>query len=145
MIRRETQAIVVVLVVLALGVIYLGNYVSALKTRVDEIDWLVIETSITIDNGTDVRTETVHLTRGGTALEALNRIATVETEVYSFGVSVTAIDGLRKDKWDSEGMFWYFYTWNEVKNNWEPIPVGVGKYELSDGENFKAVYEYHSW
>lgn len=145
MIRRETQAMIIALVVLALGVIYLGDYVGALKTRVDEIDWLVIETSITIDNGTDVRTETVHMTRGGTALEALNRIATVETTVYSFGVSVDAIDGLHDNKWDSEGMFWYFYTWNEAGNKWDSIPVGVGKYELSDGENFKAVYEYHSW
>jgi hypothetical protein len=136
---------VVALVVLALGVIYIGAQVNALETRVKEIDWLVIETSITIDNGTDARTETVYMTRGATALEALNRIATVETKVYSFGVSVQAIDGLQKEIWDSEGMFWYFYTWNEAENKWDPIPVGVGKYELSDGENFKAVYEYHSW
>jgi len=141
LVGRDVQAVVVVLVVLALALVYVGYGVSVLESRVEKLERSIIEVGVLIDNGAGVRVETLHLTAGATALEALNRVAVLETKVYpGLGVSVISIDGISKVP--ENKMYWIFYTWNREKAGWEPIPVGVGKYRLSDGENFAAVYQY---
>jgi hypothetical protein len=142
-VERSVQAVAVVFIILALGMIYLGSQVNSLQGRVEKLEWMVIKVSVTIDNGSGSRTEVVYLTRGATALEALNRVAAVGTKLYSFGVFVTSIDGIANVP--ENHMYWMFYTWNAKENKWGAIPVGVGKYELSDGENFKASYERVVW
>lgn len=97
----------VVLVILVLGLIYLGSQnaklehdvrelrdtkntiVNALTVRLTKLEELLIECEVTINNGTATKTETVYPTKGATALEALRRIAVVETTFYRGLGSIT--------------------------------------------------------
>ncbi len=132
----------VVLLVMALGLVYLGHSVLALQERVNELEWTIVDVGVTIDNGTALKEGTVHLTRGATALDALRRVAIVETQYYpGLGEFITSIDGLSQDPETSQ--YWMFYVWNE--NGWVLAPVGAGSYQLEDGDNIKFSYEVVSW
>lgn len=129
---------------LGLGLVYLGSQVHSLRERVDEVDYLVIDGRISIDNGTDVSTKTVHLTRGATALEALRRIATVETTVYpGSGEFITGINGLDENK--ASGRYWMIYRWSENEGNWSLLQVGASSYRLKNEDNIRFSYEKPSW
>ena len=64
LIKRETQVITVILVVLALGLIHVGHQVSVLGERIREIEKVVgpITVGVTINYGNEnFRTETVRM------------------------------------------------------------------------------------
>lgn len=106
---------------------------------------ITVEVGATIDYGDNMgRTETVYLSKGSTALDAFRRIATLETKYYSsLGEYVVAIDGIREDAGASK--YWQWYIWQEDTASWGWAPVGIGSYELSDGENILFRYEVVSW
>lgn len=81
--KKGVKASILLTLILGLGLVYLGGQVYSLQNRVDKLDWLVIEAGVTIENESGVETKAVHLTRGATALEALQRTATVETKFFS--------------------------------------------------------------
>ena len=144
MVKKETQAIAVILTVLALGLIFVGYRTIALETRVKELDWLIVRADVMIDNGTENVTHTVYLTRGGTALEALRRIAVVETRYFvGIGEYIVSIDGLREDP--AAGRYWMWYLWYENEAAWRYAPVGAGNYTLEDGDRVRFSYEVPAW
>lgn len=162
-IEGSVQAFAVIFVVLGMGLVYVGYQTSVareqlsdlenttdtivgalqkiqenLQIRVSELDDLIVECGVTIDNGTVATTGTVYLTKGATALEALRRVATVETVYYTgLGESVRKINGVGAET----GKYWAFYYWSE--NDWKYSEVGSGKYEVKDVDNIKFVYT--SW
>lgn len=69
--ERTVRVSLLLIIVLGLGLVYLGGRVNSLDSRVGEVDYLIIETGVSIDNGSGVVTETVHLTRGATGLAAV--------------------------------------------------------------------------
>ncbi|TDA30271.1 MAG: hypothetical protein DSO04_06235 [Hadesarchaea archaeon] len=140
--EEATKALSVVLVVLVMGMVYLAHDVSTLHERVRELDRTLVNAGVVIDNGEAEVYHEVHLTRGATALEALRRVAVVETKYYAgLGEFIVSINGLSNDP--SEGKYWMFYLWKE--NGWEYAPVGAGSYELREGDNVKFRYERPSW
>lgn len=167
MVGRDIQVIVVIFVVLAMGLIYVGHQMSVtqkqvselrettntiseimrgiqenLQIRMGELEELIVECEITIDNGTGATTETVYLTKGATALEALRRIAVVETTYYAgLGEFVDSINGISNDI--EAGKFWMWYIWE--KGAWTSAPVGAGSYKIEDGDRIKFSYEIPSW
>ena len=109
-----------------------------LQIRVNELDNLIIECGVTIDNGTVTTTETVFLTKGATALEALRRVAVVETTYYTgLGELINKINGVGSEA----GKYWALYCWSE--NDWGYAEVGAGSYKVKDADNIKFVYT--SW
>ena len=139
-IEGSAQVIAVIFIVLGMGLIYVGHQTSILQERVRELEWTLVEVGVTIDNGTVVTTHTVHLTKGATALEALRRVAVVETTYYTgLGEFIDSIDGIRNDP--EAGMYWMWYIWYENEMTWKYAPVGAGKYVLKDGDNIKFRYE----
>jgi hypothetical protein len=126
---------------------YLIYQVSDLKSRLSELESAVITVKVgaTIDYGDNTsRTETVYLSKGSTALDAFRRFATIETVHYSgLGDLVVAIDGVRENAGASK--YWQWYIWQENTASWELAPVGVGSYELNNGENIMFRYEVVSW
>jgi len=137
--------------IIAIGAAGVAAYsvyqVSDLRSRLSEIESAVITVKVgaTIDYGDNMsRTETVYLSKGSTALDAFRRVATLETRHYSgLGEYVVAIDGIRENADASK--YWQWYIWQENTASWEWAPVGVGSYELSDGENILFRYEVVSW
>lgn len=140
--EKEFKASILLILILGLGLVYVGVQVHSLQNRVDELDWLVIDSEVAIDNGTDTTTETVHLTRGATALEALRRTANVKTKFYSgMGEYITEINGVHENK--SSGEYWMVYRWKD--NKWKQLDVGANSYKLKSGDNIKFKYEQVSW
>jgi hypothetical protein len=160
MVKRETQTIIVVFIIIALALVHVGRQqsilweqvsdlqestsalVENLYPRISELEGLLIECEVTIDNGTENVTHTVYLTKGVTALDALRRVAVVETTFYAgLGEYINSIDGLRENF--AANKFWMWYIWeNEA---WTLAPVGAGAYELVDGDAIKFSYETPPW
>jgi hypothetical protein len=144
-IKGSVQAIAVIFVVLGMGLIHVGyqtnvtrEQLSDLEIRVSELGGMIVECGVTIDNGAGATTETVHLTKGATALEALRRVAVVETTYYmGLGEFIDKINGVGKET----GKYWAFYYWSE--NDWRYAEVGAGSYKVKDVDNIKFVYT--SW
>jgi hypothetical protein len=162
MIRKEVQALAVIFVVVAMGLTYAAyevntlrgeinelrnthdTIIKALYTQVDELENLIVECEVNIDNSTTTTTHTVYLTKGATALEALRRVAVVETKYYAgMGEFIVSINGVANDT--ATGKYWMWYIWNENDANWSYAPVGAGSYVLEDGENIMFRYEVPSW
>ncbi len=162
-IEKGVQAIIVIFVVLGMSLVHVGYQASAaqeqlnelekttstivealqgiqetLQIRVSELENLIIKCGITIDNGTVATTETVYLTKGATALEALRRVAVVETTYYTgIGEFIDKINGIGAET----GKYWAFYYWSE--NDWRYAEVGAGSYKVEDVDNIKFIYT--SW
>lgn len=166
MAKELWTALGVIAVVLALGTVYVGHQaistatqldelrsdfdrvIAPLKARISELENLLVTVEVTIDyGGADnlaPKTETVHLTRGATALEAFRRVAVVETRFYKgLGEYVVSIDGVSENP--AANKFWMWYLWDEAKGAWELAPVGAGNHKLEDGEKIKFSYEIVVW
>ncbi len=160
MIRKEMQAIIVVFIILASGLAYTVNQqrllqeqvndlqettgvlVETLYHRINELENLIVECYVTIDNGTESTTHTVYLTKGATALDALRRVAVVQTQFYpGLGEYIVSINGLQENV--DANKFWMWYI--EENGVWVLAPVGAGSYELRDDDNIKFSYEVPSW
>lgn len=150
----------VIFIVIAMGLIYAeyqvnelqgrvkglqsttSTVVEALYTRVGELENLIVECEVTIEDGSTPTTEAVYLTKGATALEALRRVAVVETTYYAgLGEFIDSINGVSNDP--GTGKYWMWYSLEN--GDWTLAPVGAGGYELSDGDNIKFSYEIPSF
>ncbi len=159
-IKKEVQVAAVFSIVVALGLIYgcqqisdlqgkvnrlestTSTVVEALYTRVEELENLIVECGVTIDDGSTPTIGTVHLTKGATALDALRRIAVVETTYYAgVGEFIDSINGVSNDP--GAGKYWMWYIWEN--EGWVLAPVGAGNYGLNDGDNIKFSYETPSF
>lgn len=142
--RNETKVVIIILVVIGLGLVYTVDQVSSLESRVNELDHSIVESGITIDNGDTVKTYTVNLTRGASALEALQRVADVETQSFpGMGTYVTEINGLHEN--NSQKKHWMVYKLNDENQTWTMLQTGVGSYELKEGDNIQFSYEKSSF
>lgn len=143
--EKGIQASLMVSAVLGLSLVYVGYQVSALETQVDQLEWRIITAGVTIDDGTDnIRIENVRLTRGASALEALERVAVIETRYYAgLGAYIVSVNGTSENH--EEGKYWMWYIWDDNKMSWELATVGAESYELKDGDNIKFSYETASW
>lgn len=160
LIKRDVQAMVVILVVLALGLVYVSYQYSSVRaqvdelrrdfnsvivplaTRVSELEDLLVTAEVTIVYGADnFRTETVNLTKGATALEALQRVAVVETKYYPAipGYYIVSIDGLSENL--KARLYWAFYYRRKDMADWVYSEVGAGAYRLEEGDSIKFSYE----
>ena len=168
MVKKEVQAIAVIFIVFVLGLVYVGHQTSVtqkqvneleettntvveslqemqetLQIQVNELEELIVECGVTIDNGSGVTAKTVYLTKGATALEALRRVAVVETTYYAgLGEFIDSINGVSNDP--ETGKYWMWYIWGE-NETWTLAPVGADSYELKDEDNIKFSYETPSW
>lgn len=122
--KKGVKASILLTLILGLGLVYLGGQVYSLQNRVDKLDWLVIEAGVTIENESGVETKAVHLTRGATALEALQRTATVETKFFSgLGLKITTINGVKENQ--STNKYWMTYRLNENEGEWKLLNIGA--------------------
>ncbi len=89
---------------------------------------------VTQDNSTLIPDKLVKLDDGSTAMDALQRVATVETK-YGGGF-VEAINGVRS-QYLGTNKDWFYYV-NEVSPN-----VGAAAYILHDGD--VVHWDFHEW
>lgn len=140
--ERSLKISLILFLVLGMGLVYLGNQVKTLQGEVNELEGRIVTAGIRIDNSTDTITETVHLTKGASALEGLQRISTVGTETYSFGTYLVSINNLEENI--SANKSWMVYKL-ENQDDWKQLDVGASQYELKDGDNIKFSYEKVTW
>ncbi len=140
--ERSLKISLILFLVLGMGLVYLGDQVNTLQGEVNELEGRIVTAGIRIDNSTDTINETVHLTKGASALEGLQRIATVGTETYSFGTYLVSINNVEENI--SANKSWMVYKL-ENKNDWKQLDVGASQYELEDGDNIKFSYEEVEW
>ena len=89
---------------------------------------------VTQDNSTLILDELVKLDDGSTAMDALQRVATVETKYV--GGFVEAINDVRS-QYPGTNKDWFYYV-NEVSPN-----VGAAAYILHDGD--VVHWDFHEW
>jgi len=139
---KGLQAAAVIICVLALALVYVGHRTATLEGRVSELENLIVGCEITIDNGLGAVTENVYLTKGTTALEALRRVAVVETTYYAgLGEFIDSINGVAND--EEAGKYWMWYLWEN--GAWKLASVGPGSYKIKDGDKIKFSYEVPAW
>ena len=140
----KTQTICLVSILLVLGLIHISFHpeldrAAASRESVDELESTSATVGVIIKNETSARREVVPIVRGESALDAIRKVATVETEYYSgLGEFITSIDGLR----NGNGKYWMWYIWDG--QTWKLAPVGSGNYLLKDGDNIMFSYEIPS-
>ncbi len=142
--NKETKILVIIVIFLGLGLIYTAVQVDSLQNRVNQLDWTIVNAGVTIETEDNQNRYTVHLTRGATAIDALQRIATVETINYpGMGMYVTEINSLHEN--ESAGEYWIVYRLDRENRKWEILQTGIDSYELKDEDNIKFSYEKASW
>lgn len=131
------------IIVLAMGLVYISSELDTLQNRVDSIDSSIIQTTISIDNGTIRKNYTVQLTKGATALEALQRVSSVQTEYYSgMGKMITAMDGLKNNK--TNGKYWFIGLKYENGRGWKSAMTSVDRLKLRSGDRLMFWYGKNS-
>jgi hypothetical protein len=165
LVKKEFQAIIIAFVVLSLALVYVGYQVydtriqlaeqakktdalietfAGFEAHIHELEGLILKVDVIVDNGNMTKAETIYLTKGATALEALRRVAVVETKYFAgLGEFIESIDGLRNNP--ESGKYWMFYIWNKEKADWEYATVGAGSYKLRDGDKIMYKYEVPAW
>lgn len=135
--ERESKLSFLFIFLLGLGLIYVSYQQDSLQERVNQVDYLVIDAGIRIDNSSHIEQRTVHLTRGATAYEGLERVASVGTKHYpGMGEYITRINGLSNDQ--KTGKFWLIA---KLENgNWRGLSIGADSYKLKDGDNILFWY-----
>ena len=142
--KNDTKILVIVIIIIGLGLVYTSEEVSSLQNKVEELDRSIVESSVTIDNEESAQTYKVNLTRGASALEALQRVAKVDTKSFKgMGTYVTGINGLYENK--AQNKYWMVYKLGEENQEWTMLNVGANSYELEERDNIKFSYEKASW
>jgi hypothetical protein len=122
------KLVVVAVIVACLLAIPLSGCQSAPSGQIE------VRVIVTQDNSTLMLDKLVTLDDGSTAMDALQRVATVETR-YGGGF-VRAIDGVRT-QYPETNKDWFYYV-NEVSPN-----VGAAAYILHDGD--VVHWDFHEW
>ncbi len=122
------KLVVVALIVACLLVIPLSGCQSTPSGQIE------VRVIVTQDNSTLMRDESVTLDDGSTAMDALQRVATVETKYV--GGFVEAIEGVRS-QYPGTNKDWFYYV-NEVSPN-----KGAAAYILHDGD--VVHWDFHEW
>jgi hypothetical protein len=122
--------------------VYAVYWLSDLGARVEGLEEMMVPTTVgvTFDYGDDnVRTETITIMVGATALNALEKIATVEKTYYPQFETyfIDSIDGVANDP--DAGYWWTWDIWNEDISDWEHASVGAGVYHLKSGDNIRFI------
>ena len=137
--KIQTSCLVSILLILGLiHVCFSPELEKAVASHesVNEFESTSATVGITIKNETSARQEQVHITKGESALDALRKVAAVETKHYpGLGDFITSIDGLRNEN----GKYWMWYIWDG--QSWMLATVGACNYSLMGGENIKFSYE----
>ncbi|MFP4115589.1 MAG: DUF4430 domain-containing protein [Candidatus Aenigmatarchaeota archaeon] len=124
---------------LALGMLYLAAEVTDLEERVTELESDIIETEVRINNGTAERKSTVGVVKGSTALQALEKEATVETESYTgLGEMIVSIDGVENN--ETENTFWLTGTRKGGEEEWQSAEKSASEIRLEGGQQVLFWY-----
>lgn len=137
--NRYQKLNLIIAIVLGLGLIYLGSEVQNLQGDVKELESRIVEAEIIIDNGTAEVSEKVQLTRGATALEGLERVATVKTKHYGgMGEMIRSINGVSNNR--TSGKFWLIGYRNSTAGEWKSMTVSASEFELNEGQDILFWY-----
>jgi len=119
-------------VVLALVVVGCGGDDGS-ETEAAPADEPQAEILITTDCGTEVLVEKTGVAVGQTAMQALDRVADVETD--SGGKFVTAVEGVEQD--EGKKLAWLFYV------NGKMAEKGAAEIKLKDSD--VEWWDLHNW
>lgn len=137
--RKFEKLNLLLVIILGIGLVYVGAQVQEIEKNVEEVQSTIVSSEIVIYNGTAEISKEVKLTKGSTALEALKRVATVETKAYpAIGKMITSINGVENNQ--SAGTYWLIGYRNSTEQDWKPAEVGVGSLELEDNQEILFWY-----
>jgi len=89
--------------------------------------------TLKLDNYED---HNVSTTKGNSALQVFNKIATLSLVNYSFGVYVKGVNGYT----EQFPNYWAFYYYNHEHQVWSYSEVGISNYYVEDGDRIKLMY-----
>jgi hypothetical protein len=128
--QRSLQALVLAVLALGLAACGGGDAAENGSPAAAEPEAAVL---VTRDCGRDVVVERTAVPAGGTALQALDRVADVETD--SGGRFVTAVEGIEQD--ESKQLAWLFYV------NGKMAEKGAAEITLEAGD--VQWWDLHDW
>ncbi|MGC8831415.1 MAG: hypothetical protein ACP5PQ_02390, partial [Thermoproteota archaeon] len=113
---------------------YLVSLKTQLDTLVKEVESVTLRVSLLVkyDNGTETWFNNTVIPIGWTLLNltAYDLKGRVDYEVYSFGISVTGINGVSQH----ENYYWLWYKWNPEEHDWVMGETGPDAYLLKNGD-----------
>jgi hypothetical protein len=114
--------------------LYLVSLKTQLDTLVKEVESITLRVSLLVkyDNGTKTWFNNTVVPVGWTLLNltAYDLKGMIDYEVYTFGVSITGINGVSQH----ETYYWIWYKWNPEAQDWTPGETGPDTYLLKDGD-----------
>ncbi|MEM2940462.1 MAG: hypothetical protein QW304_02800 [Thermoproteota archaeon] len=114
--------------------LYLASLKAQLDTLVKEVESITLRVSLLVkyDNGTETWFNNTVVPVGWTLLNltAYDLKGRVDYEVYSFGTSVTGINGVSQH----ENYYWLWYKWNPEEQDWVVGETGPDAYILKNGD-----------
>jgi hypothetical protein len=125
---------------------YYTQYIETRKTF-EDLNSLVINANVLMDYGNGTQywyNETV--IAGSTAFDALLAATkNVDYTIYSFGVYVTSINGIRVEGTPTSGYAWLWYYWNATTSKWIDLYKAADAYILKPNDSITWRYEYYSF
>lgn len=122
------------IVLLSIGLFYYVKF-GTKNNNNDDIIVLAI-----IDYGTlkqdNYEEHNVSVSRGNSALQVFNKIATLDLVNYTFGVYVKGVNGYT----EQFPNYWAFYYYNTDFQMWSYSEVGVSNYYVDNGDQIKLMY-----
>ncbi|MEM2088945.1 MAG: hypothetical protein QXF52_09820 [Thermoproteota archaeon] len=114
--------------------LYLVSLKAQLDTLVKEVESITLRVSLLVkyDNGTKNWFNNTVVPVGWTLLNltAYNLNGRINYETYSFGVSVTGLNGVGQH----ESYYWIWYKWNPEEQDWVMGETGPDAYLLKNGD-----------
>ncbi len=136
---RYNKLNLLLIIILAVGVLYLGTEVHRLGGRMEKMGESIVEVDLVIYNGTAERRSSVKVTEGATALEALRREASVVTESHhGIGEMILSVDGVGNNF--DENKFWLIGLRDGGDEEWRAAETGAGDIRLGDDQEVLFWY-----
>lgn len=123
------------------AVYYYNTYKEFYEKTTKELTSISMKVNILIKygNGTKRWFNSTLLPIGASAFNATITVARVDYITGTYGVSVTAINGISRNT--AEKLYWMWWYWNATTTKWDFGPVACNEFILHNGDVVAWYYE----
>lgn len=120
---------------------FLGYYYMQYTQVINDLKGISIRVNLLIDygNGTRAWSNSTLLPLGATVINATEKVARVEYDIYGTDAFVTSINGVKQNM--TKNMFWTWWYWDKNDRRWILGPTAYNKFILSDDATVALYYE----
>lgn len=126
---------------------YYYNQYAETRRTFEEFKSVVNNVNVLINYGNG--TQNWHnetLIAGATAFDALLAVTkNVDYQIFSFGVLVKSVNGVKNAGTPTSGYAWFWYDWNATTLSWTDLQKGADVYILKPNDSIEWQYQSYSY